>query len=460
MHFETRDVQTNFMYIFAEPVTEEQVEEIQSRNDAKIAEFEQSIFGLEADKLQNSETGWADIEASVQEALHEDEMSLNNPEDGKQSSTPDGGVFRLNTGEGLVGGSHTNEKAEYTAYEDTRGSETSDGRVISEDKSDISRGDVEQVLEKGVDHERVIEENTASVNDFIFGGRLSDASSIAQDGGGTGSSAGKIHREEAQDLFSKKFAEQVGLGVNQGADLARDNGVRDIENGVPEMLPLESIKSSAVGTEPTEYKEEQHYGNSNQDEGHQQGHALIASQHENTNFATSKVQTHKPELDSQSSHEPHTQADNIDLEQINVAEKSNSKADTKFLESIETEPPPELLDIFAMVLTIRNKVNGIYTTRPVSLKPEDKWEVEYSLAEVPDQTRASKLYKACHMRRKNNLDAEQSGEKNSPFFQALKRMSQQGAFWRKKIDTEDKGKPKIVLTDSVVKQKGKETEED
>ena len=58
------------MYIFAEPVTEEQVAEIQSQNDAEIQKFERKILGLTHGKDSDMD-GAPEI---VQKAMQEDEI--------------------------------------------------------------------------------------------------------------------------------------------------------------------------------------------------------------------------------------------------------------------------------------------------------------------------------------------------------------------------------------------------
>lgn len=80
IHFETRETISPFMYVFAEPMSEAQVQEIQSKNAADIEEFERSVLGLKSEapseeNEQVNETKRADIEASVQEVTNQDEMS-------------------------------------------------------------------------------------------------------------------------------------------------------------------------------------------------------------------------------------------------------------------------------------------------------------------------------------------------------------------------------------------------
>ncbi|PKY05824.1 Pet127-domain-containing protein [Aspergillus campestris IBT 28561] len=47
LHFETRDAQTPFMYIFAEPVTNDEIEYIQTKNQAEIDAYQRRILNLE-----------------------------------------------------------------------------------------------------------------------------------------------------------------------------------------------------------------------------------------------------------------------------------------------------------------------------------------------------------------------------------------------------------------------------
>jgi hypothetical protein len=45
-HFETRDAQTPFMYIFAEPVTDDEIHAIQTKNQEKIEAYQRRILNL------------------------------------------------------------------------------------------------------------------------------------------------------------------------------------------------------------------------------------------------------------------------------------------------------------------------------------------------------------------------------------------------------------------------------
>ena len=87
------------MYIFAEPVTEEQVAEIQSQKDAEIKEFERNILGLT--RGQDSDTNdtpeidrkWEEIQSDVQKAIEEDESRIDEDTEGTDSNSNRPEVF-------------------------------------------------------------------------------------------------------------------------------------------------------------------------------------------------------------------------------------------------------------------------------------------------------------------------------------------------------------------------------
>jgi hypothetical protein len=72
LHFETRDAKTPFTYVFAEPVTEEQADEIQGAGEAGQKEFARTVVGLGKDD-EGVQEAWKDIQDSVDEQLDKDE---------------------------------------------------------------------------------------------------------------------------------------------------------------------------------------------------------------------------------------------------------------------------------------------------------------------------------------------------------------------------------------------------
>lgn len=67
LHFETRTVPVPAMYVFAEPMEEEQIDNIQSKSKGKIAEFERKMMGIEAreEKAKATENEFPDDATSL-----------------------------------------------------------------------------------------------------------------------------------------------------------------------------------------------------------------------------------------------------------------------------------------------------------------------------------------------------------------------------------------------------------
>ncbi|TVY50067.1 mRNA degradation protein, mitochondrial [Lachnellula cervina] len=77
--FETRPATSSgaapYMYIFAEPVEEEDIEKIQSTNKAKIEDFEKRVLGLHREESEEEKKEqWESLQANVQASIENDEI--------------------------------------------------------------------------------------------------------------------------------------------------------------------------------------------------------------------------------------------------------------------------------------------------------------------------------------------------------------------------------------------------
>lgn len=67
------------MYIFAEPVTESDIEEIQTRNAAQMESFQRNAMGLQDPAVEKDIGQWEDIQSQVQKTMDEDEFGTQQP---------------------------------------------------------------------------------------------------------------------------------------------------------------------------------------------------------------------------------------------------------------------------------------------------------------------------------------------------------------------------------------------
>ncbi|KAG9196030.1 hypothetical protein G6011_01151 [Alternaria panax] len=71
LHFEAREGKTPFMYVFAEPVTEEQADEIQNAGEAAQKEFARNVVGLGKDNPE-TQAAWQEAQDDVDEQIDAD----------------------------------------------------------------------------------------------------------------------------------------------------------------------------------------------------------------------------------------------------------------------------------------------------------------------------------------------------------------------------------------------------
>ena len=397
------------MYIFAEPVTEEQVQALQSRNDAKIEEFERDILGLnrpssESDEVEKEDDNWADIQANVQEAMDKDERSLDtdNIQAEQNASTDDEAeTHAISQGDTAFGESGDNLSP-----------------LVSED------ADVEQ------DEENEEEDEEGNGQAETAATKLEGEETIMDDGEEEIEEEGEEEQNKLRNNVKENEAER-----NQETFVKDDNEQETIieattnsKEGLYEQVKVGEVLLDRPVMDPNSQVEAVH--ENTDEEAHSRGPENV----DNDGVLPTNGLS-QPSIESRREFETH--------------------ADSRFLNLIDREKESvkllEVPNILAMTLTVRNKVNKSYVLRPENLKPADDWSIEYSLAEVPQQDRAWSLYNACQLRRKRKLEDEPQEDENAStdfYVERLRALSRKGKAWRKQKDREDERSPKIVLGQS------------
>ncbi|KAF2994602.1 hypothetical protein E8E13_002546 [Curvularia kusanoi] len=79
LHFETRDTKQPFMYVFAEPVSEERADEIQSTGAQYAKEWARRVIGVGKNDSEAKES-WQDLQEEVDEQVNEDGAAVKDAE--------------------------------------------------------------------------------------------------------------------------------------------------------------------------------------------------------------------------------------------------------------------------------------------------------------------------------------------------------------------------------------------
>ncbi|KAJ5986758.1 mitochondrial translation protein [Penicillium sp. IBT 35674x] len=103
-------------------------------------------------------------------------------------------------------------------------------------------------------------------------------------------------------------------------------------------------------------------------------------------------------------------------------------------------------EIFAMALSIKNKVNDKIVERPYYFTESDQWEVDYELREL-SASQGNRLYKMCQERRRKALSTsseDAQGVVSNLYARKLQKISQEGREYRAMEDAIDKKLGTIV----------------
>lgn len=134
IHFETRNTKIPYTYCFAEPITEQRIEDIQATNKSKVEKFEREVLGLVTGdgNEEEQQKGWETIRASIEESIEQDETD------------PEGDLSNLDSdSNGLA-----EDNLPSTAFDEGEEEEEEDEQVIDEDLEEHEE-DEEEIEEEG-----------------------------------------------------------------------------------------------------------------------------------------------------------------------------------------------------------------------------------------------------------------------------------------------------------------------
>ena len=423
------------MYIFAEPVTEERVAEIQSHNEAKIKEFERKIFGLTSEETVAQETEeddskWDNIQADVRETMDKDELSVEQPNGEYEDSE--------NTQVACNGRDNSREGGLSASSEEAReGDEATSAAAESEDDEDDEDDELPDIEE--------------------------DEGAEEHDGEKSEESTDEADEEQDLDEQSLEEAEENKEKIGEEIQEANESeGQEKLRGGDGE----EKARQEESADVDQEYSQADDWSISAADEDHaesQSNKELLTEGNEQECLRAGSAEPATPPID----HSTHDTSENAHSHTSRPSSEAQAdfplEADKAFLSKVTEElshtdaAASQSPDILAMTLTIRNKVNGRFVLRPERLTAQDVWSIEYSLNEVDTETRARALYQACQARRKKKYDKMEtkSDEENiTGYLQRLRELSMQGRKWRARQDKEDTKKPVQILGDVIGERPG------
>ncbi|KGO70672.1 Mitochondrial protein Pet127 [Penicillium italicum] len=147
-------------------------------------------------------------------------------------------------------------------------------------------------------------------------------------------------------------------------------------------------------------------------------------------------------------------------EELTEAEKAEYDVSFDFNQTPEPEVEPTkkvprriLSDLddydenaFGMVVMVKSKVNDVPVLRPTWFTTEDRWTVDYEINEL-SVDESNQVLQGCKKRRNTALRKNAQDQGHS-FFSTLKRVTNKGRAWRKRLDEKDRHRGILVYKDS------------
>lgn len=402
LHFETRDTSDPpFMYIFAKPVTPEEIEEVQGAAQASVEEFERRIMGItrhrepdyeEEESSEDAVEGAAEgaVEEAAEEGESEEETSLDIWEDVMHK----------------VESALENEEHGPTSVREAVEDALRQSGLLASASDEETQRRIDAFLEALTTNAR-----SAAPSESQHPGGEEAVTAMAGPGAAADGAAPRSVEDNEQQ---------------QGQTPATD-GPSDKESTLKEtILRLASQLRDMPGEQPPSPGQA--------DARTEDGAAADTQKLVKVVKTLSDLLAQPREPDDAASRQGNgaVERGSLSAEEDAEAEGTSGALPHEKTDTIaEAEPAKEGEEVYGLILTIRNKVNGKYVKRPEKMTRKMRWVVEYAMEEI-SPLRAQTLYRMVLNRRKKLLKSGIMPEDRwgDLFRQKLANLSKKGRAFR------------------------------
>lgn len=471
---ETRtSANTPFMYIFARPVEPEEIEAVQNAGKASADAIERELLGLQNEIESESAT---DAEPESEQAAVDEEKANDSPED-------------LEDGEGDM-------------VEDTTASWDEIQIIVEEAMEDeeLGVGAVRQAIEDALEESGLLEEqNPEMIRHYVDAllnavtGESTQSSPVADETTDALEAAEEVTDENSSSAESDNANDVEVESIEQNEQHLPDQEVNVVgkpESGsesvqtvgdpestdAPTTREMESARDELTFAEESSQQESEIGNDDSQDEAasspnmstlrnailritrridedglaSKQRDEAVSTKLQDFEQILSNIISESKEDEQDRSDKISAGADSSTAREQGATDQASPSAATDTTTSEPTastkeEAEPYSGPLLGMVLTIRNKVNDKFVTRPENLTKDDTWEVEYNMEELEDE-RAHRLFRMCERRRAAGHGAggkkrHQSNTWGAMFGGALPKYVKEGRSFRKQENKRARSEP-------------------
>ncbi|KAK8017436.1 mitochondrial mRNA processing protein [Apiospora rasikravindrae] len=446
LHFETRPSQVApFMYIFAKPVGDQEIKQVQEATKAKIEEFERNVLGLGStntdttsspgteepaksddfdddvimeDELDEAlaETSeapsdkevpdaaiWEDVRSKVEDAMEDDELGVAAVREAIEDALEQSG---------LLEGQSPEETRNYVdsllnALSPDVSPEQTEGIIADPDDVADSQDHTEERLVTDETAEFDDKDTTAEESREDVNAESNTASNEADSDPSVSipiveTSSPNEQESQSEQVVAPERDQDVDSAAEESVSVTSpvaETNVSDSELDQDEQAEelkelsgtssLSNLKDLIVRmAQNIDGKEVSERDMDDEDDSKLREFERILGQMMTDSRAASSSTAQASDAED----EPKESGD--------AATESSAPATKSQVGEADEAEPAQDKQLLGMVLTIRNRVNGSYVQRPENLDQTDKWDIEYNIQDLPE-SRAWVLYdKLCGRRRK------------------------------------------------------------
>ncbi|CAK7205435.1 hypothetical protein SEUCBS139899_008207 [Sporothrix eucalyptigena] len=470
LHVETRPSDSApFMYVFAKPVTADEIAEVQDASKESVEEFERNILGMTADGKRNNsesedladaaadntdvdfnenenrnETGdvdyeedseavWETMRQRVEEAMENEAQGIETVRDAIEDALEQSGLLRGRSPEetrvyvdallGAITRTDTEVVAEtiLKGQEDTTAEEQAEAETEVEAESEEITGSESPAEAKNVESEPTTTETSeATLSSDIEGSSLADDPSksiIDEDGDNyvvDSEASDKNEVVESPSQSSSSSASSPGtlslkdLIIKLAAQVEAAESRND--TGSTATTTTGTIEGSAE-EQPADAEKTADNATSSETSvafNYSDSIAELEDAPKNKRFERILSVLMASSKEGKSTIKDTVTSSSSTTSPATASTSSSPSSPSSPIKPLSPFAGDHDAEILGMIVTVRNQVNGRYVARPNELRSSDKWTVQYAIEEIQDR-RAQALYDMLKKRRKTLLRRDPEG---------------------------------------------------
>jgi len=442
LHFETRSKTVPFMYIFAEPMSEENIQQLQDAARKRVEEMENAITNPDPSQdvppTENLDLNndWSDLKILVREEVNTDDFEQEIRQDvgsqlpvhevmanlEEQVAHLSSSVQRLRTKSSLLAADIKREND-----------------IDTSQRSELSGLEKENQVLEVIQETEKLDKELNHLKSTYFMPRLEDKDS-------------RRRLDDLQDLLKEiesqlhlQMAENGRMVSNIQPRIAKDAAEGNREGGDDAVQALSAHRQDATGDSGTseavidsgshevpptfvECRDKQ-IPDSNPTPSVQ-----YAEESQNNSDGTTAPQ--------QSTSVPWSseQSPASTLRELGESGDPEGQVEGGMAEENSDQDNGEPRELLAFTLSVRNRVNGRYVTRPENITRNDDWAIEYNLEPIENDEHARRRYRESKRRQDSQLQTDEARIESwygGYFMRLLFDLSEKGRRWREKMDKVD-----------------------